>query len=263
MARTRTRTRQKKAAGTALTGAPAVILIDPQLGENIGMVARAMLNFGLSDLRLVRPRDPWPNAKAIKVAAGADVVLEGARLYDTTERAVADLNRIAAATARLRDMTKPVMTPGEAACAMGAEGAGRWGILFGPEDAGLNNDDLALAEVAVHVAANPAFLSLNLAQAVLLLGYEWYREAHRAAPPAPPGDMRKDTEPARQEDIVGFYRHLESELDACGFLHVGEKRPRMVRNIRNIFNRISLTDQEVRTLRGIVTCLAEKRKRPD
>ncbi len=258
----RTRTGKQDARGSALTGAPAVILVDPQMGENIGMVARAMLNFGLSDLRLVRPRDGWPNAMAINTAAGADVVLEGARLYDTTERAVADLNRLAAATARLRDMTKPVMTPGEAACAMTAEGAGRWGILFGPEDAGLTNDDLALAEVLVHVAANPAFLSLNLAQAVLVLGYEWYREANRTAPPAPPGHRRKDAEPARQEDILLFYRHLESELDACGFLRVGEKRPRMVRNIRNIFNRARLTDQEVRTLRGIVTCLAEKRKRP-
>ncbi len=259
----RTRTRKQDALDHAPAGAPSVILIDPQLGENIGMVARAMLNFGLSDLRLVRPRDRWPSAMAINAAAGADVVLERARLYDTTERAVADLNRIAAATARLRDMTKPVMTPGEAASAMGAEGAGRWGILFGPEDAGLTNDDLALAEVAVHVAANPAFLSLNLAQAVLVLGYEWYREAHRAAPPAPPGHLRKDAEPAHQEDILLFYRHLESELDACGFLRVGEKRPRMVRNIRNIFNRAQLTDQEVRTVRGIVTCLAEKRKRPD
>ena len=257
-----TRTRKQDARGSVLTGAPAVILIDPQMGENIGMVARAMLNFGLSDLRLVRPRDRWPSAMAINTAAGADVVLERARLYDTTERAVADLNRIAAATARLRDMTKPVMTPGEAASAMAAEGAWRWGILFGPENAGLNNDDLALAEVLVHVAANPAFLSLNLAQAVLVLGYEWYREAHCTDAAAPPGHMRKDAEAARQEDILHFYRHLESELDACGFLRVGEKRPRMVRNIRNIFNRIALTDQEVRTLRGIVTCLAEKRKRP-
>jgi tRNA/rRNA methyltransferase len=255
----RTRAAKKRAADSVAADAPAVILVEPQLGENIGMVARAMLNFSLSDLRLVRPRDRWPNPKAVNVASGADVVLDGARLFDTTEQAVADLHHIAAATARLRDMTKTVMTPNAAAAAMVGAGAGRWGILFGPENAGLDNDDLALAEVAVHVEANPAFMSLNLAQAVLVMGYEWYQAAAGAPAPKP---ARKYAEPARQEEIVRFYEHLESELDACGFLRIGERRPRMVRNIRNIFNRIPLTDQEVRTLRGIVTCLAEKQKRP-
>ena len=259
----RTRVAKKRAADSVAADAPAVILVEPQMGENIGMVARAMLNFALSDLRLVRPRDPWPNPKAINVASGADVVLEGARLFETTEQAVAALHHIAAATARLRDMTKTVMTPNGAAAAMVADGAGRWGILFGPENAGLHNDDLALADILVHVEANPAFMSLNLSQAVLVMGYEWYRAAAVAAPPRPkPRSVRKYAEPARKDDIVRFYEHLESELDGCGFLHVGEKRPRMIRNIRNIFNRIALTDQEVRTLRGIVTCLAEKRKRP-
>jgi tRNA/rRNA methyltransferase len=243
-------------------GAPAVILVEPQLGENIGMAARAMLNFGLTDLRLVRPRGKWPNARAISASSGAHALLESVRLFETTGDAVADLQRLGATTARLRDMIKDVATPrGWAAEMRQAAGRGlRAGILFGPERVGLHNDDLALADTLVTVPTNPAFSSINLAQTVLLLGYEWHLAGGAEAPPV---ILRKGfgSRPAPQAEVIAFYEHLEDELDRCGFLRVREKRPRMVRNIRNIFNRVRLTEQEVRTLRGIVVCLAEKPRR--
>ena len=243
-------------------GGPAVILVEPQLGENIGMAARAMLNFGLTDLRLVRPRGKWPNAKAISAASGAHELLETARLFDTTAEAVADLQRLSATTARLRDMIKDVATPRAWAADM-REAAGqgqRAGVLFGPERVGLHNDDLALADTLVTVPTNPSFTSINLAQTVLLLGYEWNLAGGAGAPKV---ILRKGfgARPASQGEVIAFYEHLEDELDRCGFLRVKEKRPRMVRNIRNIFNRVRLTEQEVRTLRGIIVCLAEKPRR--
>jgi len=254
---------QTKRAAAELTpgGGPVVVLVGPQLGENIGMAARAMLNFGLTELRLVQPRAGWPNPKAVNAASGADVVIEGAQVFETTIDAVADLNRLAATTARLRDMTKKVETPREwGMSARQALAAGdRCGIMFGPERVGLHNDDLALADTLVNVPTNAAFSSINLAQSVLLLGYEW----HMAGGVAPPHEiLRKGwgSVPATQEQLIGFYEHLESELDKSGFLRVVEKRPRMVRNIRNIFNRIGLTDQEVRTLRGIIASLVDRRR---
>ncbi len=253
---------KRAAAVETPAGGPVVILVGPQLGENIGMTARAMLNFGLTEMRLVRPREAWPNPKAEGAAVGAGSVLETAVVFDTTAEAVADLHRLAAATARLRDMIKDVETPRQwAATARGVLAAGeRCGILLGPERVGLDNDDLALADTLVTVPTNPAFSSINLAQSALLLGYEW----HLAGGPEVPSEiLRKGwgASPATQEQIIGFYEHLEEELDRGGFLRVPEKRPRMVRNIRNIFNRIRLTEQEVRTLRGIVTCLTEKKWR--
>lgn len=243
-------------------GGPVVVLVQPQLGENIGMAARAMLNFGLTEMRLVRPRGAWPNAKAINASSGAHAVLGEARLYDTTAEAVADLQRLAATTARLRDMIKDVQAPREwAATVHAAATAGeRCGILFGPERVGLHNDELALADTLVTVPTNPSFSSINLAQSVLLLGYEW-RLAGGAETPAVIRRKGFGAVPATQGDLLAFYEHLEDELDKAGFLRVSEKRPRMVRNIRNIFNRARLTDQEVRTLRGIVVALAEKKWR--
>ena len=257
-------TDQTKRAAAVRTplGGPVVVLVEPQLGENIGMAARAMLNFGLTEMRLVRPREPWPNAHAVNASAGADVVIEGVRVFDSTAEAVADIHRLAATTARLRDMVKTVETPRRwAAAVRGAAAANeRCGILFGRERSGLHNDDLALAGTLVNVPANPAFSSINLAQSVLLLGYEWHMAGGAEAPNA---IVRKGpgAQPATQAQIIAFYQHLEDELDTCGFLRVAEKRPSMVRNIRNIFNRIRLTDQELRTLRGIITCLTEKRRR--
>ena len=233
---------------------PAIILVEPQLGENIGMVARAMLNCGLTELRLVRPRDPWTSDKARAASAGADTLLEDAGIYGSTEEAVADLSHVYATTARSRDMTKRVVTPRQAAAEIRAFAAGdRAGVLFGKEAKGLKNDDVALAGSLVMVPLNPSFGSLNLAMAVLLVGYEWFQAAEST--PASALAIPKDTRPARGDELVGLFEHLESELDRCGFLRVQEKRPIMVRNLRNLLGRARLTEQEVRTLRGVISCL--------
>ena len=248
--------RTKKSEAEGAPG-PAVILVAPQLGENIGTAARAMLNFGLSDLRLVRPRDGWPNERARAAASGADIVIEGARLFDTTEAAVSDLDYVVATTARSRGMVKPVLTPEKAGATLRetfAQG-GRGGILFGPERTGLENDDIALADAVMMVPVNPAFASLNLAQCVLLMSYEWSRAGDTTQ------DERIDylhTRPANKEELIGFFEHLEGQLDRFGFLKPPEKRPSMVRNLRNMFQRAKLTDQEVRTLRGVVASLTRR-----
>lgn len=241
-------------AGPVPGGGPAVILVAPQLGENVGTAARAMLNFGFTDLRLVRARDGWPNAFAVKASSGAMEVLDRVRLFESTEAAIADLGRVYATTARPRGMIKPVMTPQAAmAEARGLEQAGtRVGVLFGGERSGLNNDDVTLAQAIITVPVNPAFASLNLAQAVLLVAYEYARQGFVGEPVVPAGHGEA---PATADDLIGFYEHLERELDAHNFLYPPEKRPNMVRNIRNMFQRAGLTRQEVRTLRGIVAAL--------
>ena len=235
--------------------APAVVLVAPQLGENIGMVARAMLNCGLIDLRLVRPRDGWPNDSATVAAAGATGVIDSARLFESTAEAVADLQLVFAATARPRHMTKETTTPRRAAADMRAFAArgGRTGVLLGPESRGLANDDVALADKVISIPLNPDFLSLNLAMAVVLMGYEWYVAGAEDEDPAPA--LPKRIQPATKDEIGGLFEHLERELDACGFLRVEEKRPITVRNLRNIFQRAGLSDQEVRTLRGVIAGL--------
>jgi tRNA/rRNA methyltransferase len=250
-------TRAAESRATAPHAAPAVVLVEPQLGENIGATARAMLNFGLTDMRLVAPRGDWPNHKALNTASGAESVLENASLFDATEDAIADLSFVLAATARRRDMIKPVVTPSEAAARLRQKAAAGepTGLMFGRERSGLDNDDVARADALLIVPANPAHSSINLAQAVLLVAYEWYQRGEDVAPPEV---TRKGSQPASKEELAHFYEHLESELDACGFLHPPDKRPRMVRNIRNIFARADLTDQEVRTLRGIVVGLTRK-----
>ena len=245
----------------AVPGAPAVILVAPQLGQNIGMVARAMLNCGMTDLRLVAPRDGWPNADANKASSGALVVLDNARVFATTAEALTDLNTVYATTARSRDMAKPVVTPRRAAAEIreaDAKGV-RCGLMFGPEAKGLHNDDVVLADSILQVPLNPGFSSLNLAQAVLLAAYEWY-QAGDETPPAQPAPILKNRGPATKEDLFGLFEHLERELDESGFLRNIEKRPTMVRNLRNMFQRADLTDQEVRTLRGVIVSLVEGRK---
>ncbi len=236
---------------------PAIILVDPQLGQNIGMVARAMLNCGLTELRLVRPRDGWPNEQAETAASGALEVIEGVRLFDTTEAAIADLQWVYATTARPRGMVKPVVTPAQAAVELReATAAGRKaGLLFGPERSGLVNDDIVLADAVLSVPLNPAFSSLNLAQAVLLVGHAWFMAAD-------------DTEARRLElgvgetaskaELVNFFTRLEAALDETDFLHPPEKRPTMVRNLRNLFHRIAPTEGEVNTLHGIISALRGK-----
>jgi len=252
-------TRNARRAAPAVPG-PAIVLVRPQLGVNIGSAARAMLNCGLADLRLVAPREGWPNQHARAAASGADVVLERARVFATLAEAVADLQILYATTARSRDMVKPVFTPRQAVEKIrGEEAEGQSiGILFGPERTGLENDEIALASAAIAVPLNPNYSSLNLAQAVLLVGYEWYQAGIEEPPPA-----REWTENdiATGESVIAFYEHLEAELDRAGFLYPPEKRAGMILNIRNIFARARLTDQEVRTLRGVIKALVEPRER--
>ena len=249
--------RSRLAVAAADTQAPAVVLVEPQLGENIGAAARAMLNFGLTDLRLVAPRGDWPNQKAINTASGAEAVLGEAGLFPTAEAAIGDIRHVFATTARVRDMVKPVLTPRAAARRLrDYRSAGeRSALLFGREKSGLDNDDAARAEALVIVPANPAYSSINLAQAVLLIGYEWF-QADPALEAGADRLTRKGAQAATQQEMQDLFSHLEAELDDCGFLYPPDKRPRMVRNIRNIFTRAELTDQEVRTLRGIIAGLS-------
>jgi len=238
----------------ALTGGPAVILAKPQMGENIGAAARAMFNFGLTDLRITAPRDGWPNEAAFAMAAGAEEVARGTRVYEDLNAAVGDLSYVVATTARGRDMEKPVLSPGDAARELRAryEAGEHVGLLFGGERSGLSNDDVAIADAAVTIPANPAFSSLNLGQAVLLLGYEWMQSGEV---PMLPEAGRGDAIPATKAELLGLFEHLEGALTGSGFLMIEEKRPGMVRNLRSMLTRAQLTDQEVRTLRGVIVSL--------
>jgi len=244
----------------AAAGGPAVILVAPQLGENIGTAVRAMYNCGLTELRLVAPRDGWPNPKAVATASGADVVLEQAQVFATVAEAVADLRHVYATTARDRFMVKRVLTPRQAAGEMRQfMGAGEGcGVLFGPERTGLVNDDIALADTVLTVPLNPAFSSLNLAQAVLLVAYEWF-----TAGDTTPGDqlVTGRSTPATKEELLRFFGHFEEELDRSGFLRTEDKRPGMIRNLRNFFQRAVPTAQELRTLHGVITAFVGPRER--
>ena len=234
---------------------PAIILIDPQLGENIGMVARAMLNCGLTDLRLVRPRDGWPSEKAAKASSGADLVLEKARLFNNTSDAIENLSLVFATTKRERDMTIRAVTPEEAAKEIADVGGIGCGVLFGGEASGLNNDDVSLANCVVTVSLNPKFSSLNLSQAVLLIAYEILKIKGGTAPTQLA--IQADRQ-ANKKEMMGLFNHLENALDDSGFFHVREKRPIMVRNLRNLIQRADPTKQEVRTLRGVISSLKKR-----
>ena len=239
--------------------APCVILDSPQMAENIGSVARVMANFGLSDLRLVRPRDGWPQERAWATSSGAHWPLDAARVFDRLEDAIADLSLVLATTARPREAALPVITPRDAAVRLRDRitAGGASGMLFGGERSGLQADDIALCQAIVTIPVDPRFHSLNLAQAVAINAYEWRLHEH-AAPSAKFVDLEL---PAEQIEIVGFYEQLETELDAAGFFHPPEKRPSMVRNLRVMFGRAGLSPQEVRTMRGVVTALSKGRGR--
>jgi cysteinyl-tRNA synthetase/tRNA/rRNA methyltransferase len=237
---------------------PVVILVRPQLADNIGAVARAMANGGLFHLRLVAPRDGWPQEKAWRTASGAQRILEALTLHPTVADAVADLHRVFATGGRPRHIIKPVLTARGAATELRllcAEGL-RTGILFGPERAGLDNDDMAQADTLVRYPLNPAFMSLNLAQAVMVMAYEWWTAADDTVPRQL---VTNETRVATKAELENFLTHLVAELDACGFLRNPEKRPGMVRNLRHFFGRGEVTEQELRTLHGIVTELAQGR----
>jgi tRNA/rRNA methyltransferase len=240
-------------------GGPCVILVEPQLGENVGAAARAMLNCGLTDLRLVSPRCGWPNEKANAMASGALDNAVAVTLYDTAEAAIAELNYVLATTARHRFMAKPLYTARQAATELRTRtGAGqRCGLMFGGERAGLTNDDVALANAVVTVPLNPAFASLNLGQSVLLIGYEWYLSDDATPPSLFEG---KGSPPAPKEELLNFFNRLEAALQETGFLRLPDMRPAMVRNLRNLFQRAELTEQELKTLHGVIASL---RKGPD
>lgn len=238
---------------------PVIILVEPQLGENIGYAARAMLNFGLTDLRLVAPRDGWPNPAAGPAASGADDVLDGAGVFETLEEAIADLNHVYASTVRNRDIYKPVVTVSEASLAMhetAAKGE-RTGILFGRERSGLSNDDIALCNAILTVPVNPDFGSLNLAQAVILTAFEWSRSGGAGLPPSTSAD---DDPPATKSDLVGLFEHLETELEPRGYFRPPARKTAMVQALRNLLQGAGFTGQQVRTLRGVVKALTLGKK---
>ncbi len=242
--------------------APAIVLSHPQLGENIGAAVRAMKNFGLDDLRLIAPRDPWPNEKARHMAAGAADLLEKVRLYDTAQAALGDLQLVFATTARERGVAKPVVTPPEAARQLHeavAKGV-RCGVLFGGERAGLDNDEISLATAIVTIPT-AEFSSLNLAQSVMLVCYEWFRAAD--ATPHVRIDHGPIARPATRDEMFQLFEHLENELLSSGFLYPPSKETPMIRHMRALLNRARLTDQEVRTIRGMIVALAKgKFRRP-
>jgi tRNA/rRNA methyltransferase len=250
----------KTKSGHDLTG-PVVILVEPQLGENIGMAARAMGNFALSRLRIVNPRDGWPNVAAQRAAAGADQILDRAELFSTVQEAVADLTLLFATTARAHDQAKPVAAPEAAAREITAHiaGGGQAGILFGRERYGLQNEEVALANRIITFPVNPGFASLNLAQAVLLIGYEWFKLATEGTLPFA---MPERSERASQHQMQAFFDNLVRELDRVEFLRPAEKRDTMLVNLRNIFTRMDPTKQDMHTLHGVVMAIAEGRKGP-
>jgi tRNA/rRNA methyltransferase len=236
---------------------PAIILVRPQLGMNIGMAARAMANFGLSDLRLVAPRDGWPNPEAGPAAAGADWVLDGATVHAGVGEALAGCQLTFATTMLHREAVKPVVGAREAAQLVRAGSARglRSAILFGPERSGLSVDDIAAIQTLVTFKTAPDFASLNLAQAVLLMAHEWHEAAQPPSPETPP------PAPAPHEELAGLIGHLERELDAAGYFHVAARTPSTKRTLAAMLARWGLTSQDVRTLRGIIRALAEGPRR--
>ena len=234
---------------------PVIVLVRPQLGQNIGKAARAMLNFGLSEMRLVTPRDGWPNPDAGPAASGADVVLERAKLFDTVAEAIADCSHVFASTVRRRDLVMPVLGPEQMADQIRTS-AERSAILFGAERSGLETDEVALANAIVTVPINPEFGSLNLAQAVILLAYEWSRRADLAQPPA------KELEPpAPHSEIEGLIRQLDGELEQKGYFHPPSRTQSTRNTIRTIFTKTSWSSREVKAVRGIIRALVDPPRR--
>lgn len=240
---------------TGNTTPPAVILVRPQLGANIGATARAMLNFGLADLRLVAPRDGWPNPDAGPSASGADEVLAEARVFVTVADAVADLNLVYATTLRNRALTRPVATPRAAAVAVRALD-GRSGVMFGPERSGLETEDLARANAILTIPVNPAFGSLNLAQAVLLVAYEWFA----AADATPDVAMANYAGPAAAVELERLIEAVDAELTAANYYAIPGRAEVARLTLRNLLTRPGFSEQEVRTLRGVVRALAQRRR---
>ncbi len=234
------------------TEPPIIVLVRPQLGENIGKAARAMLNFGLTEMRLVAPRDGWPNPDAGPAASGADVVLEKARVFQTTAEAVADCSHVYATTVRKRGVTKPVLRPDEVAAEISGQ-TGRSAILFGPERSGLETEDVALARAIVTVPINPDFGSLNLAQAVILVAYEWSRSRDLAIP-----TREEALPPAPQEELDGLIAHLEQLLEPRGYFLPPDRAQATRRTLRTVLTKPGWNHLELRTLRGVLSALGRE-----
>jgi len=243
------------------TPAPIVVLVEPQLGENIGAAARAMANFGLSRLRLVKPQQSWPNEKARVMAAGADRILAAASLYETLNEAIGDCSFVLATTARNHDQAKPVVSAEAAAAEVAPRVAAgeNVAIIFGRERIGLENHEVALADRIVTLPVNPAFASLNLAQAVVIVAYEWFK---RASGGVLPFSMPEKSPPARKQQLDAFFADLERELERVEFFRPEEKRGTMSVNLRNIFQRMAPTQQDIRTLHGAINAIVHGRKGP-
>jgi tRNA/rRNA methyltransferase len=241
---------------------PAIILVEPQLGENIGTAARAMANFGLADLRVVSPREGWPSERAIAAASGAPL-LGKVRVFATVAEAIADLQFVYATTAREREVGKAVVGPEAAAARMGrlAADARSVGVLFGRERIGLTNEEVSLADETLTLPVDPAFASLNVAQAVLIVAYEW-RRARVSTETAGLPFVRSADPPAAKDELIHLFHHLEGALDAAGFFRPPEKRAHMVEALRNLLQRAGLSEQEVRTLRGVIAALERRPTRP-
>ncbi len=244
-------------------GGPVIILVEPQLGENIGTAARAMANFGLCELRLVTPRDGWPNERARAAASGADRVIEGAGVFDDLASAIGDLSFVYATSARTRDMPKDVVGPGVAAEQLRQRhlSGEKTGILFGRERWGLTNEEVALADAIVTFPVNPDFASLNIAQAVLLMSYEWMACGLNGALPTRSGSPRRDDPPASKADLIGLMDHLESALEDAGYFKPDHKRIALKHNLRAILQRAGFCEPEVRVLRGVVAALERRHER--
>ena len=242
---------------------PVIVLVEPQLGENIGMVARAMANFGLTELRLVKPRDGWPNEKARAAASKADHVIDATRVFETLEEAIADLTFVYATTARVRDSYKPVAAPVTAAATLrGRFNAGQpTGILFGRERWGLSNEEVAMADEIVTFPVNPEFASLNIAQAVLLMSYEWMKSGMEDVTATPFSGLEQ--RPATKEQLLGMCEHLEEALEARGYFRPAGKKPKIVENLRAVLSRPNFSEQEINMLRGVISSLDRfSRKNP-
>lgn len=234
---------------------PVIVLVRPQLGENIGKAARAMLNFGLTELRLVTPRDGWPNPDAGPAAAGADIVLEKAQVFESVAHAVADCPHVYATTVRKRGVTKPVVTPEEAAREINMQ-QGRSAIVFGPERSGLETEDVAVARKILTVPINPEFGSLNLAQAVILCSYEWSKHQSLASPTVTELDP-----PAPQTELDGMIAQLDVMLEKAGYFFPPDRVPATKRTLRNLLTKPGWNSLELRTLRGVLSSLANPRER--
>ena len=246
---------------------PIIILVRPQLVENIGMTARAMANCALSELRIVEPRDAWPLSEIMQqrmmaASSGADWLIEKAKVFDTVEQSIADLNFVYATTARSHDMVSQIITPRAAMpdIATRINQGQRVGIMFGPERTGLLSDHVVLANAKITIPLNPEFMSLNLAQAVLLLGYEWYQSQDQT----PQNRLNiGNSRPANREEYLNFFQRLEVELETAGFFVAAEMRPTMVRSLHNVLQRAAMTEQEIRTWHGVLSALVTGSKRLD